>query len=45
MLVVVEVFPAAAGLCGLSGAVSDPTYQQAEGVEVGAAQGHHRTSL
>lgn len=45
LLVVVEAFPAAEGVCGLSGPVPDPTDQQAEGVEVGAAQGRHRTSL
>lgn len=45
MLVVVEAFPAAEGVCGLFGPVSDPTDQQAKGVEVGAAQGRHRTSF
>lgn len=41
----VEAFPVVEGVCGLSGPVSDPTDQQAEGVEVGAAQGRNRTSL
>ena len=45
MLVVLEAFPAPQGVCGLSGPVSDPTDQQAEGVEVGATQGRYRTTL
>lgn len=45
ILVVIEALPAAEGVCGLSGPVSDPSAQQAEGVEVGAAQGRHRTPL
>ena len=45
MLAGVEACPAAEGVRRLSGPVSDPTHQQAKGVEMGAAQGHHRTSL
>lgn len=36
MLVVLEAFPAAERVCGLSGPVSGPSDKQAEGVEVGA---------
>lgn len=45
IVVVAEALPAAAGVCRLSGPVSDAAHQQAKGVEVGAAQGHHRAPL
>ena len=35
----------AAGGGGLSGAVPGPPHSQAEGLEVGAAPGHHRTPV
>lgn len=37
IVVVAEALPAAAGVCRLSGPVSDAAHQQAKGVEVGAA--------
>lgn len=43
--VVVDAFPAAEGLRGLPGPVSESTHEQTEVVEVGAAQGHYWTSL
>lgn len=43
MSAVAETFTAAAGMCGLLGPVSGQTDQQAEGLAVGATQGHHWT--